>query len=107
MRNKLGFLVHQEDQDLIVAVDQEFIDTCGTGKWGPLLKHRYPGPYRRLVVDMSQCKVIQSTIFAELLHLRDLYTESASDGVWLRNPSHRMLTVLDIMHIRDLFRVCD
>lgn len=106
MRDKLGFLVHQEEEDLVLTLDQEFIETCGTGKWGPLVFQRYPGPYQRLILDMSHCKLIQSTVFAEMLHLRDLYLPVTKSGVFLRNPSQRLLTVLDIMQIRSLFQIC-
>lgn len=105
MMDKLGFLVHLEGDDLVLTVDQEFIDTCGTGKWGPIVRKRYPGPYRRLILDMSGCKIIQSTVFAEMLHIRDLYADAASEGVFLKNPSQRLLTVLDIMQIRPLFHI--
>lgn len=105
MMDKLGFLVHQEGSDLVLTLDQEFIETCGTGKWGPLVFSRYPGPYERLILDMSHCKIIQSTVFAEMLHIRDLYQSAAKQGIFLRNPSQRLLTVLDIMQIRSLFQI--
>ena len=30
MKNKLGFLLHMEGNDLVLTLDQEFIDACGT-----------------------------------------------------------------------------
>lgn len=103
MADKLGFLVSIQENDLVLVLDQEFIETCGTGSWGPLVRQRYPGPYRRLIMDVGRCKTLISTVFAEMLHLRDLYMEITSDGVYLLNPSQRMLTVMDLMQIRDLF----
>lgn len=105
MKNKLGFLLHMEGNDLVLTLDQEFIDACGTGKWGPLVFNRYPGPYERVILDMSQCKIIQSTVFAEMLHIRDLYQNAVSDGIYLRHPSQRIQTVLDIMQIGQLFKI--
>ena len=78
MKNKLGFLLHMEENSLVLTLDQEFIDACGTGKWGPLVFARYPGPYDRVIIDMSHCKIIQSTVFAEMLHIRDLYQNADS-----------------------------
>jgi hypothetical protein len=105
MKNKLGFLVHMEEGSLVLTLDQEFIDTCGTGKWGPLVFSRYPGPHKRVILDMSHCKIIQSTLFAKMLHIRDLFHATTTDGIYLRSPSQRVKTVLDIMQIGPLFKI--
>ena len=105
MHGKIGFLVRVEEGDLILTVDDEFIQTCGTGTWGPAIFQAYPGPWRRLVIDLTNCKLIQSTLFAEVLHLRDLYEPCTDEPVALRGPNRRTIAVLDAMQLTQLFDV--
>lgn len=105
MMNKIGFLARIIAHDLIITIDQEFLDTCGVGKWGTLFRDRFPGPFRRVILDVSRCKLVQSTLFAEMLHLRDAYEGQTSEGVWLRQPPPRMTAVMEVMQMTELFHV--
>jgi hypothetical protein len=105
MNSRIGFLARQDGDDLVITIDQEFLDTCGPGRWGKLFRERYPGPYRRVTLDVSRCKLVQSTLFAEMLHVRDAYQDAVREGVWLRGPSPRMLAIMDVMQMRDMFSI--
>jgi hypothetical protein len=103
MGTKVGFLARIDGNDLVITLDQEFLETCGVGKWGEVFRQRYPGPFERVVLDLTHLKLVQSTLFAEMLHLRDAYEGAARQGVWLRNPSRRAMAVMEIMQMSQLF----
>jgi ABC-type transporter Mla MlaB component len=101
MSRRLGFLVRIENDELAVTLDREFLDTCGVGRWAREISRRYPGPYRRIVIDVEQADRAKSTLLAELLHLRDVYRDRLHDGVVLANAGPRLKQLLEIMELRE------
>lgn len=107
MNSKIGFLVSVQDEALTLTIDREFLHTCGVGQWAKELFRRYPGPYKALVIDLGGAIDAKSTLFAELLHLRDAYQTQLEQPVTLRRPSARIKQLLEIMSMQQLFHIAD
>lgn len=101
---KLGFLVQATDDVLEVQVDKEFIEAAGNRAWAKMLGDRYPGPWRRVVLKLDHCHVVNSTLLSEILHLREVYGRQNTEMV-LSKPSERMMAMIEIMSLEALFTV--
>jgi anti-anti-sigma regulatory factor len=103
-----GFEALQDDGKVIVTISREFDLGIKRDQWSQALINCYKAEsYKAVVVELGRCPIISSSVIAGLVHLHDHYWKRCPDGVILRHPSKHVVSVLEMMHLRQLFNLED
>lgn len=91
---------------LVVRIRREFDFGNLHRDWAHNVVVSHPGPYTRVVLDMSLCGLVSSTFFAGLIQLHQHYVAKMGlPPLLLHRPDPRVLRNLEILHFDELFEV--
>jgi anti-anti-sigma regulatory factor len=91
--------------ELRIVVRKEFDFGVLSQDWAHTITIGWPGPYRRVVMDMGQVGLVSSTFFAGLIKLQQFYGPMGSGPLVLEKPDPRVVRNLQILRLETLFDI--
>lgn len=97
------FTSSAKDGVLTIVIEREFDFGSLHQDWAVSILSRHPGPFAKVLMDMTKCGRVSSTFYAGLMQLHFAYNASGSNPITLVKPDPRMLTNLRILHLEQYF----
>jgi hypothetical protein len=91
--------------ELRIVVRKEFDFGVLSQDWAHTIVLSFPGPYKRVVMDMGQVGLVSSTFFAGLIKLQQFYGPKGSGPLVLEKPDPRVVRNLTILRLETLFTI--
>lgn len=102
-----GVDVEIKGDTLRLTIRKDFDSVARQQGWAQLLVRICPGPFRAIQVALHHVDTITSPFFAGAVHLLDHYRKLNPDlpEIMLYGVSERIVTTIDIMHLRKFFLI--
>lgn len=101
---KPAFDVALAGETLIINLHREFDANGRDHDWAQTISGRFPGPYGRVTVDLSQLGPrVNSSFFSGLYRLHQVYGSNGRPPVVLVGAHERAIQGLEILALRPLF----
>lgn len=84
---------------LTVTVRKEFDAGNVHQDWAQQVQIMHPGPYAKVVFDLSPCGLLSSTFFAGLMQLHGFYGTQGPTVIVLHHPDPRVVRNLKILRL--------
>lgn len=97
------FTSSAKDGVLTIVIEREFDFGSLHQDWAVSILSRHPGPFTKVLMDMTKCGRVSSTFYAGLMQLHFAYNTSGNSPITLIKPDPRMLTNLKILHLEPYF----
>ena len=95
------------DESLEIHLHRDFDANGRDSNWVSVLGQRFPGPYSRVVLDLTQLgQRVNSSFFSGLYLLHQLYSAPDQPPVILRGGTHeRVRQGLEILSLSQFFTI--
>lgn len=93
------------DDVLTVTVRKEFDAGNIHQDWAQSVQIMRPGPYAKVVFDLSLCGLVSSTFFAGLIQLHQHYTGQGVPPLTIHHPDPRVARNLKALRMESLFKI--
>lgn len=87
---------------LTVSIRKEFDFGSLHQDWAQSIAIQYPGPYKQIRMDLSQCGLVSSTFFAGAVQLHHAFAKSGATVVLVK-PDPRLVRNLVMLRLDKLF----